>query len=790
MLEGLNPQQHRAVVDTEGPMLLIAGAGSGKTRVLTTRIAHLIVDKGVHPGNILAFTFTNKAAREMRERVERLVPGASDAWIGTFHATGVRILRREAERLGYPRQFSIYDAEDSRAVVKSVLKALNADPKQFSPREVLSAISRYKNASVDPSEAREQALSWREERIADFYQDYQRSLRDNQAMDFDDLIVKTVELLESFPEVQERYARRFQYVLVDEFQDTNPLQLILIKALSAHWRNVFAVGDDDQAIYSWRGATVENMLNFEDYFPGARVLRLERNYRSTGFILQAANEVIGHNRRRRGKKLWTEAEQGEPLELLWVDDEEGEALAVRERIEELVADGEFRRRDCVVLYRTNAQSRALEDGLRRGGLPYQIIGGTRFYERREVRDLLAYLKLVVNPADQVSLERVINVPRRGIGKTSLQRLLDAAAAAGLSTLEMCWQRPTEVERACGRAAARRILLFAGMIAELAALSEKENAARVLEKVMETSAYLDWLYKDDPSSAQEREENVHELLNAAEAFVAESDEGRLFDFLESVALLADVDRMEADGDMVTLMTMHNAKGLEFPVVFVAGCEENLLPHANSLHEDDKLEEERRLFYVALTRAQRRVFLSCASMRRRFGGAELALPSRFLAELPADVVVERGERRPAVVQPAWGGRGLWEEESPRRRPGRPASSPGARSAGPARGKRSGSPARGEESGAGHLYGVETFLRSKARKKAEGHGFDEHELNQEEARFHVGQRVRHATLGEGVIEAVEGFGELTRLTIRFGEAGRKRILARYARLEAVEGDSDLPF
>jgi len=785
MLEGLNPQQREAVVDTEGPMLLIAGAGSGKTRVLTTRIAHLIVEKSVPPGNILAFTFTNKAAREMRERVQRLVPSGEGSWIGTFHATGVRILRREAELLGYPREFSIYDAEDSRAVIKSVLKSRRADTKQFTPRGVLSAISRYKNSSVSPEQAREEALSWREESIADYYEDYQRILRANQAMDFDDLIGKTVELMESFPEVQRRYARRFQYVLVDEFQDTNPLQLILIKALSAHWGNLFAVGDDDQAIYSWRGATVENMLNFEDYFPGARVLRLERNYRSTGRILRAANAVIAHNRRRRGKNLWTEAGEGDALELWWVDDEEAEGLAVRQRIEELVAEEGFRRRDCVVLYRTNAQSRALEDALRYGKLPYQIVGGTRFYERREVRDLLAYLKLVVNPADQVGFLRVINVPRRGIGKASLQRLLDLSGRTGRSPLQLCEERPAEVSQACGNAAARRILGFARMIHELREASSTRDAAWVLQRVIERSAYVDWLYKADPENAERREENVLELVNAAEAFVAESDEGRLFDFLESVALLADVDRMDADGDMVTLMTMHNAKGLEFPVVFVAGCEENLLPHANSLHEDDKLEEERRLFYVALTRAKQRVFLSCASSRRRFGGADSSLPSRFLGELPQDLVVEKGERQVPPVEPAWGRSSLWGEQAPRRR--RAASRPpGEPEALVSKGDDT-----GDKEGAGPAseYGVEVFLRSGAKKKARTHGFEDHELNQEEARFRVGQRVRHVSLGEGIIEAVEGMGELTRLTIRFGDAGKKRMLARYARLEALT-DDDLPF
>jgi DNA helicase-2/ATP-dependent DNA helicase PcrA len=533
------------------------------------------------------------------------------------------------------------------------------------------------------------------------------------------------------------------------------------------------------------------MLEFEEYFPGARVLRLEQNYRSTGTILRAANEVIGHNRRRRGKKLWTEAEAGEAIELHWLDDEEGEAQAIRARIEEFTQEDHFRRQDCVVLYRTNAQSRALEDALRRGGLPYQIVGGTRFYERREVRDLLAYLKLVVNPDDAVSFERVVNVPRRGIGKTSLERLLNAAAERDLSPLRLCREQPGVLLEACGKAPSKRILAFIKMITELSKLVRTQTADWILRQVLETTRYEDWLQTDDPSTADDRRENVQELLNAAQTFVAESDEGLLADFLESVALLADVDRMEAGGDMVTLMTMHTAKGLEYPVVFVAGCEENLLPHANSVDEDDKLEEERRLFYVALTRAKLRVVLSAVSLRRRFGGAEPAMPSRFLAELPEDAVVERGERTPAYVEPAW------SSSAPRRRRMYSDELPGLRRAVPhRRGFKPGDADRQDAPAAGGDYGADAFRRSRAKRKAgasptpAGHGFEDHELSQVEQQFNSGQRVRHATLGEGTIVAVEGFGELTKLTIDFAEAGRKRVLARYARLEAMGGDDDLPF
>jgi DNA helicase-2/ATP-dependent DNA helicase PcrA len=765
-------------------MLVIAGAGSGKTRVLTTRIAYLIKEEGVRPENILAFTFTNKAAREMRERVEALSHEGRRAWIGTFHATGVRILRREAERLGYSREFSIYDADDSRAVIRTILKRRHADPKEFTPRAVATAISHFKNQSMSPREAQEDAMTGWEERMAKVYSEYEKELRSNQAMDFDDLIARTVELFEKHRDVQERYAKQFRYVLVDEFQDTNPLQLILTKALSAQWENLFAVGDDDQAIYSWRGATVENMLSFEEYFPGAKVLRLEQNYRSSGIILRAANEVIAHNHKRRGKKLWTEAADGLPLELWWVDDEEGEGSAIKSRIEELGSSEGFHRRDCVILYRTNAQSRALEDALRRAGLPYQIVGGTRFYERREVRDVLAYLKLVVNPSDQVSLQRVINLPRRGIGKKSVERLLDAAGQHDLSPLRFCELHPELLAKFCGRGASR-IQNFVTLVTAMRRMAESQDAASVVEEVLRSTKYLEWLHEDDPATAEDREENVRELLHAAEAFVAESDEGRLFDFLESVALLAEVDRMDAAGDLVTLMTMHNAKGLEFPAVFVAGCEENLLPHANSVDEENRLEEERRLFYVALTRARQRVFLSAAASRRRFGGSEPVYPSRFLSEIPADIVVEKGER----VSPEEGF--IWSHQARTRRLF-PEESHGARVS-RARKRTRGVSSESSASPGQDTYGAEAFLKSRAKQRAQSgsdHGFQDHEFSQEEMVFEIGQRVRHQTLGEGTITEVEGFGELTRLTIEFGDTGRKRVLARYAKLEILDKDTDLPF
>lgn len=780
MLEGLNQPQREAVTHPGGPLLVIAGAGSGKTRVLTTRIAWLIEEQGVAPENVLAFTFTNKAAREMRERVDRMVPHADGrCWIGTFHATGVRILRQDGHRLGFDRYFTIYDADDSRALVKSILSDLKMDSKQFSPRLVASEISQHKNNFRTPEQAMAQSITPREERIAESYAEYVKRLKENGAMDFDDLIGRTVELFETHREVQRRYSRRFQHVLVDEFQDTNPLQLVMIRALCAEHDNLCAVGDDDQSIYSWRGATVENMLGFEEYFPGSRLVRLEQNYRSTSLILDAANAVISHNRRRKGKTLWSDRDGGVPIELWWAEDEHDEGRRIRDRIGRILAETDARRQDIVILYRTNAQSRAVEDVLRREGLPYQIIGGTRFYERREVRDLLAYLKCIQNPADTVSLARILNVPKRKIGKTTAARFFEAVEAAQSAGAVL--RDRAALAQACGKAASQRLFEFGRMLETLRKLAETADASQVLRQVLEVTKYEDYLEQDDPATAEERKENVFELVNAAEEFAAESDEPRLGPFLESVALLAEVDRMADETDLITLMTMHNAKGLEFPYVFVAGCEEGLLPHASSSDDDDQLEEERRLFYVALTRAEEAVFLTGAGMRRRFGTTEESLASRFVREIPEELVAEMGAlafgQRAHAVKPGWG-RGL--------------GTPGPTEPPMKRKKKRRDAGVSQDA----MADAAAFLRSRARSKARprptagdstpAHGFTDEELNQDPVSYHVGSRVEHELLGEGVVEEIEGSGELLRLTVRFGDAGRKRILAHYARLRLLDSEA----
>mgnify|MGYP001111046144 CR=1 FL=1 len=776
MLDTLNPEQRAAVTHPEGPLLVIAGAGSGKTRVLTTRIAWLVQEQRIPADRILAFTFTNKAAREMQNRVHGMVPGSEGrSWIGTFHATGVRILRREAERIGYDRYFTIYDADDQRTLIKQILVDLKADPKQFNPRAVASEISNFKNRFLTPEQARVQALTARDEKVADAYERYVKRLKQLGAMDFDDLIGKTVELFETHRDVQERYSQKFQHVLVDEFQDTNPLQLVMIRALSAVHGNLCAVGDDDQSIYSWRGATVENMLGFEEYFPGSELVRLEQNYRSTSLILRAANEVIAHNRRRKGKNLWSDRDGGRPIELWYADDDEDEGRRIRDRIRTLLAESDASRKDFVILYRTNAQSRPIEDALRREGMPYQIIGGTRFYERREVRDLLAYLKLVQNPNDAIALSRVINVPKRGIGKTSVERFMGVLEAHGPNTMDV-FARLDALREACGNAASKRLFAFGKLIGDLRRLAETADAASILRQVIESTKYEQYLRDDDPATAEDRLLNVSELVNAAHEFVATSDEKGLGPFLESIALLSDLDRSQDTTDLVTLMTVHTAKGLEFPYVFVAGVEENLMPHATSMEEDDGVEEERRLFYVALTRAEEQVFLSSAASRRRFGMLESAMPSRFLREIPEDCMHEMGEA-PVQVSPfdatsSYGGRarqGRWT-------PGTPARSTPKSSANRARGPVS----------TDVMADARAFLNSKAKKTAQTSHVDHDDVSQVETHFRVGLRIQHESLGEGVIEDLEGSGELLRLTIRFGDHGRKRVLARYARLTVVDEDA----
>jgi DNA helicase-2/ATP-dependent DNA helicase PcrA len=744
-LTALNDPQREAVTAADGSLLVVAGAGSGKTRVLTTRIAWLLDQGRCEPWEALAFTFTNKAAREMRERVDALVgAGRAPRWIGTFHATGLKILRRDGAAVGLDRSFSIFDTDDSTRLIRKVAGDLGVDVRQHSPAMLRAAISRWKNHDVPPERAARDAADYLEERAASVYAAYERGLRECNACDFDDLILRTVHLLEEHEAVRESYAARFRHVLVDEFQDTNPLQLILVKALSSVHGNVCAVGDDDQSIYSWRGARVENMLDFEQYFPGTRLVRLEQNYRSTGNILDAANAVIAHNVRRKGKTLWTAGDAGDLLRDELLGDEEDEAARLVEIVCDEVDRGQ-RRGDVTVLYRTNAQSRVLEDALRLASVPYQIVGATAFYERREVRDVLAYLKLVNNPHDTLSALRVINVPRRRIGEASAARLAALAEREGC-TLGEAVARPELLERELNRPACARIRGFFDMVAGWRILRDDVSVPELVERVVEDVDYVRHLERDDPLSAPARNENVAELINGAYAFHEASDGGDLAQFLEQTALVADADTIRDEAGVVRLMTVHAAKGLEFPVVVVAGVEENLMPHASNLDEAAALEEERRLFYVALTRAQRRVHLLHARMRRRFGQRELCLPSRFLGEIPAALVERRGEAPVAGTGLAdlFGGR-------PHAPLGKPPAS--------ARGRRR--PPRVPESAVDW----------------------QHEASQEEVVFRRGQLVEHPKLGIGTVARVEGGGDNLKLSIDFPDGERRHFLARFAKIRPLD-------
>jgi DNA helicase-2/ATP-dependent DNA helicase PcrA len=636
------------VLTTEGPVLVIAGAGSGKTRVLTHRVAHLLAAHGVRPNEILAITFTNKAAGEMRERVARMVgPAARAIWILTFHAACGRILRREAERLGYRSNFTIYDQADQVRVVKDCLAELERDPKRFAPRGIHSRISNAKNQLIGPDEYAARVESFYDQTVADVYGLYQRKLFASNAVDFDDLLLLTVEVLRRFPEAREQWARRFRYVLVDEYQDTNHAQYVLLQLLAGERRNVMAVGDPDQSIYAFRGADIRNILEFERDFPETKVIALEQNYRSTNAILQAANAVIENNRERKDKNLWSDLGEGEPVRVVETEDEHAEARFVAAEMVALI-DGGFSGAEIAVVYRTNAQSRVLEDVLVRQGVGYQVIGGPRFYERAEVKDAIAYLQVLDNPYDAVSLLRIANRPRRGIGDTSLSRLVAYADGLGVSL----WEATAQPEAAgLAPASARAVSAFRSTMESLLATATDASVSQLVEAVLDRTGYREALEAERTIESRGRLENLEELVGVAREYehaaaAGAGQEASLSGFLQEISLYSDQDALRGEDDgagMVTLMTIHNAKGLEFRAVFMLGMEEMVFPHARSI-EENAIEEERRLCYVGMTRAKERLTMTHASRRSLFGRAEANLPSRFLDELPA-LGVERERLRPA-------------------------------------------------------------------------------------------------------------------------------------------------
>ena len=641
----LNPAQQEAVCHTGGPLLILAGAGSGKTRVLTHRIAHLI-SIGVHPGSILAVTFTNKAAGEMRSRVENLVgPAGHHVWVGTFHATCTRILRADGSAIGINPKFAIYDTQDQLAAVKSALEEVDLSDKNFAPRAVLSAISAAKNALLNPGQYEQKAADFWTRSVARVYSVYQRILERCNALDFDDLILEAAHLFSANPGLLDRYQERWRYILIDEYQDTNHAQYTLVKLLAGKYRQICVVGDDDQSIYGFRQADVRNILDFERDYPEAKVIKLEQNYRSTGSVLAAANEVVRHNTSRKPKSLWTENPQGAPLMVYRALDEREEAVFVATEIERLRREEGRGLSAYALLYRTNAQSRPFEEVFIQRGLAYRIVGGLRFYERKEIRDILSYLRLLSNPSDVMGFQRVINLPKRGIGEASVDRIINYALERGIDLLTAA----AEADKISGLTAKARagLLRFAATMDK--AVHKGGTVLDITRKLLEDTGYLAELQAENTPEAEARLENMQEFLALTAQFNRESDDPSLEAFLETVSLVADADTYDSGADAVVLMTLHTAKGLEFPVVFLVGLEEGIFPHSRSLERPGDLEEERRLCYVGITRAKQLLYLTSAASRSLYGEARTSFPSRFLREIPADLTVSAVHAEPQNIRP---------------------------------------------------------------------------------------------------------------------------------------------
>ncbi|MED1018336.1 DNA helicase PcrA [Bacillus atrophaeus] len=730
LLSGLNPVQQEAVKTTDGPLLLMAGAGSGKTRVLTHRIAYLMAEKHVAPWNILAITFTNKAAREMKERVESILgPGTDDIWISTFHSMCVRILRRDIDRIGINRNFSILDTSDQLSVIKGILKERNIDPKKFDPRSMLGSISSAKNELIDPEEYAKSAGGYYDQVVSDVYTDYQKKLLKNQSLDFDDLIMTTIKLFDRVPEVLEFYQRKFQYIHVDEYQDTNRAQYLLVKQMAKRFQNICVVGDSDQSIYRWRGADIANILSFEKDYPSASVILLEQNYRSTKRILHAANEVIKNNSNRKPKNLWTENDDGIKISYYRGDNEFGEGQFVAGKIHQLSSSGKRRLSDIAILYRTNAQSRVIEETLLKAGLNYNIVGGTKFYDRKEIKDILAYLRLVSNPDDDISFNRIVNVPKRGVGATSMNKIAEYAAMNGMSLFQALGQVDFIGVSA---KAANALDSFRQMIENLTNMQDYLSITELTEEILDKTEYREMLKAEKSIEAQSRLENIDEFLSVTKNFEQKSEDKTLVAFLTDLALIADIDQLDqqeeesGSNDAVTLMTLHAAKGLEFPVVFLMGLEEGVFPHSRSLMEEAEMEEERRLAYVGITRAEQELYLSNAKMRTLFGRTNMNPESRFISEIPDELLENLNEKKETRAASA-------RKMQPRRGPvSRPVS---------------------------------------YASKTGGDGLN----------WSVGDKAGHKKWGTGTVVSVKGEGENTELDIAFpSPVGVKRLLAAFAPIE----------
>jgi DNA helicase-2/ATP-dependent DNA helicase PcrA len=746
-LSTLNPEQQAAVQHTEGPLLILAGAGSGKTRVITSRIAYLIETGHAEPGQILAVTFTNKAAEEMRARVERLVgEECRDIWVSTFHSLCARLLRREAPAIGLSRDFVIYDSSDQLSVVKQAMKTLGVDDKLVPPRAALSRISQAKNRMETAEDMRGAGWSLRDQQISRIFEHYTRALREASALDFDDLLLKTVTLVEDSPRVREFYARKFRYILVDEYQDTNRPQYLLVRRLAEVHRNLCVVGDPDQSIYRWRGADLRNILDFEHDFPDVRVVKLEQNYRSTQVILDAASAVIQQNRNRKDKRLWTDQRGGDPIRYVRTADEIEEADYITRAIRETRRGDDDRM--VAVLYRTNAQSRAIEDALMRDGIAYRIIGGVRFYERKEIKDALSYLRLVINPHDDVSFRRVVNVPARGIGKGVLDALdavdPDPGAAdgplfaAGLNPVRSprsLWSRLLAAidRRLVPPRAATALAAFRDLVVGAANDVAGASVSIALGIVLDRSGYLKWLRDERSEDAEARIENLMELVSAAREYESREADATLAGFVDRLSLLSEADEAEGASDArVWLMSMHAAKGLEFPTVVVAGMEEGLFPHARAVESEEDIEEERRIFYVCITRARERLILTGAARRRVFGDYQPTVPSRFLDEIPPQLMLatDRSAAAPRTT---------------------------------------------------HAYALRNpYGRRPPRTREEPPPYAYENEDQSATGLRTGMRVRHQQFGVGTVLNVEEQGDDLKLTVRFNASGTKKLLARYARLE----------
>ncbi len=756
-LNDLNPQQRSAVENTEGPLLVLAGAGSGKTRVLTYRVAHLI-EKGVPAWRILAITFTNKAAREMADRV-RMLSGeaAEDAWISTFHSCCARILRRDIEKLGYKRSFAIYDEDDRMTVIRSVCKELQLDDKAFPPKSIRAIISDAKNRMLTPVEwLKEAGEDFRNRKLYEAYVRYEQMLRDNNALDFDDLLVKTLVLLSEQPPVLEYYRSRFDYILVDEYQDTNTAQYMLIRLLAGEKKNLCVVGDDDQSIYGWRGADLRNILDFEKDFPGCAVVKLEQNYRSTGNILDAANQVIAHNAGRKEKMLWTDAGEGERIALYHAMDERDEAAFCAMAARSLAQKQGISYAEMAVLYRTNAQSRVLEEAFVRSGIPYRVYGGLKFYDRKEVKDLIAYMRALVNPDDDVSVRRIINEPKRAIGDSTVDVLMQHAQENGLSLLSAAldWENVPLASRA-----RNAVKGFAELMIDLTEVLFEAKPSEFLSQLIERTGYVKTLEAVKSEENQTRIENIKELEGAVAEYEKLNPEGGVVDFLENVALVTDIDNMDERNNVVTLMTLHSAKGLEFDCVFLVGMEESIFPLARASVEDDVLEEERRLAYVGITRAKKRLFLTHARSRLLYNERRANGISRFVTEIPQRLINDgRANKSPAMRVPPPSGRA---QETPyRSAPSRPAN--------PYGGKPSSAPA-GKP--ALNIPGLQKGFGGAKVVGSQAHSARTLSL------FKVGDRVIHRMMGKGTVVELIGAGEDQRVRVDFGERGTKLFAANAA-------------